>query len=99
MANVVAGLTICTPLDYLWDKSIARGHCINVAAFYRYAPMPNIFTDLAMLLLPLPLIWRLQTSRSTKIGLTFTFLTGSMCVLIAPNEMLYSTGANESLSV
>ncbi|KAL9077050.1 MAG: hypothetical protein Q9161_000683 [Pseudevernia consocians] len=78
IADVVAGITLCTPLRYLWDKSIVGGHCININAFYRYGPMPNIFTDLAMLLLPLPLIWRLHTSRSVKVGVTLTFLTGSI---------------------
>ena len=95
IADVVAGVTLCTPLAYLWDKSVPGGHCINIVAFYRYGPMPNAFTDLAMLLLPIPLIWDLHTSRHIKVGVTLSFLTGSMYVLGGPIEFLCSSNANE----
>lgn len=68
----------CQPLAYSWDKSIPDGHCINVNEYYRWITFPNIFIDAVILLLPLPVIWRLHISKSQKIGLTVTFLTGSM---------------------
>lgn len=37
----------------------------------------DIITDVAMLILPLPIIWNLQTTRNQKIGLTITFATFS----------------------
>lgn len=73
----VLALTDCTPLASKWDRSI-QGHCIYRIALYRYVSLPNLLTDFLMLGLPLPVIWRLHTGRSQKIGLTITFLTGSM---------------------
>lgn len=73
----VIALTDCTPLASKWDTSI-QGHCIDRVAVYRYVSLPNFLTDLLILGLPLPVIWRLHTGRSQKIGLTITFLTGSM---------------------
>lgn len=68
----------CSPVAYAWDKTIRGGTCINEQAYYRYISLPNVITDAVMLVLPLPLVWRLHTSLSQKIGLTVIFLTGSV---------------------
>ena len=78
---LVGGLTGslgCQPLAFFWNPTIPGGHCININAFFRWISLPNILTDVAMLVLPQPLIWNLQISRNQKIGLTVTFLTGSV---------------------
>jgi hypothetical protein len=48
---------------------------------FRYGSIPNIVTDVMMLILPMPLIWSLHVSPKVKIGLLVTFLLGSMSVL------------------
>lgn len=68
----------CRPLAYSWDKSIPGGHCMNINEVYRWINLPNILTDVAILVLPLPVIWGLHASKDQKVGLTVTFLTGSM---------------------
>lgn len=70
----------CIPIEYVWDKTIPGGHCIDINAFFLWASFPNILTDSVMLFLPLPVVWKLQTSNHVKLGLTLTFLTGSMYV-------------------
>ena len=45
---------------------------------YKYWSVPNIVTDVVMLILPMPVIWRLKISRAQKAGLTVTFLLGSV---------------------
>lgn len=78
IGTTVAGLLICRPLRYLWDHSIPGGHCFDINAWFRWASLVNIVTDVVMLILPLPVIWVLHTSKNVKIGLTITFATGSM---------------------
>ncbi|KAF1836192.1 hypothetical protein BDW02DRAFT_567243 [Decorospora gaudefroyi] len=68
----------CVPVAYLWDKSIPGGHCLQQAHMFRYGSLPNIVTDVAILVLPMPLIWKLHTSTRVKIGLLITFLLGSI---------------------
>lgn len=74
---------ICTPFSFHWDKSIPHGKCLNEFAMFIWIGIPSIVTDLAMIILPLPIIWGLQTSTSQKIGLTITFLTGSVGIVTA----------------
>jgi hypothetical protein len=71
----------CRPVAYLHDKTIPGGRCWNQALMFRYGSIPNIVTDVVMLILPMPLIWGLHVSFKVKIGLLFTFLLGSMWVL------------------
>ncbi|KAF2150163.1 hypothetical protein K461DRAFT_323616 [Myriangium duriaei CBS 260.36] len=82
VGGIIAGLVQCIPLNYVWNKSV-EGHCFDTTAYYRYASLPNTITDVFMILLPIPAVWSLHTSRSTKIGLTITFLTGSVGFIAA----------------
>lgn len=78
LGTTIAGFLMCVPLRYLWDKTVVGGHCFNINPLLRWGSLANILTDIVMLLLPLPVIWRLHTSRNIKIGLTITFATGSV---------------------
>lgn len=69
----------CIPLAKFWDKSLP-GHCINTNAFFRWISFPNILTDVGILVLPLPLIYGLHSTKNQKLGLVVTFLTGSTYV-------------------
>ena len=78
VGNTVALLSMCKPLQYFWDHTITGGHCFHIKERSCWASLINIITDVAMLVLPLPFIWKIHTSRSVKIGLTITFATGSL---------------------
>ncbi|KAI4257473.1 MAG: hypothetical protein LQ352_001637 [Teloschistes flavicans] len=77
----VACFLMCRPLAYLWDKTIVGGHCFDINLFYRWSAFPNIVTDVAMLVLPLPVVWKLHTSNNIKVGLTLMFAAGGIGLL------------------
>ena len=77
IANVLVITFQCKPIRFAWDKSLAGGSCISVLAFVRWSCVPNILTDVALLVLPLPYVWNLHVSTNDKIGLSTVFLTGS----------------------
>ncbi|KAL6232853.1 hypothetical protein BDW75DRAFT_216757 [Aspergillus navahoensis] len=70
----------CSPIQYTWDKEIPGGSCFNQQAFYRYVSLPNILTDLVILVMPMPIVWRLQTRLTQKLALTGVFLLGGLYV-------------------
>ena len=78
LAGVITAIAICRPFSYLWDQSISDGHCGNVIALYRYISIPNLFTDVCIIVLPLHGVWGLQAKIVHKIGITVTFLTGCL---------------------
>ncbi|OTB05030.1 hypothetical protein M426DRAFT_147117 [Hypoxylon sp. CI-4A] len=78
VADLITIFASCQPLSAMWESPEAsNAHCINLLLFYALATLPNIVTDLVMLMLPFPIIWRLQMATRFKTGLTFTFLVGS----------------------
>ena len=79
VVNCISAGVSCTPFAYNWDKTIPGGRCFaDINSWYLWVSFPNILTDVFMLILPLPVIWKLQMSRKNKVGLTVVFCTGSM---------------------
>lgn len=78
VAFVMAFSFACRPFSANWDLSRPDGACINKTALFIWASVPNIITDIIILVLPAPLIWRLHATTRLKIGLTITFAVGSL---------------------
>ncbi|ETI25459.1 hypothetical protein G647_02232 [Cladophialophora carrionii CBS 160.54] len=84
----VAGITFilvscfsCMPVAFYWDKSIEGGHCIDMMAFWFSFSGFNIVTDVAVWVLPMPVLWNLQLPRKQKISLVAVFALGGFgCV-------------------
>lgn len=78
IVDVIIALIMCKPIAFSWDKAIPGGRCGDIMAAYRWISVPNLVTDVAILILPLPMIWGLHAKLSQKIGLTLTFVTASL---------------------
>ncbi len=66
---------MCQPVQKAWKPDLP-GHCANLYAFFLGQAIPNIVTDVVLLLLPLPYLWRLQIQLPQKIALVSVFLLG-----------------------
>lgn len=51
---------------------------METLAWCRWSSVPHMISDVAILVLPLPLIWRLHTTLEQKVGLTAIFLLGGL---------------------
>ncbi|KAF2741961.1 hypothetical protein M011DRAFT_433877 [Sporormia fimetaria CBS 119925] len=77
LAVIISGFAMCRPFAFFWDKTIPGGVCGDIMAGYRYIGIPNLLTDIVLLVLPLPAVYHLHTNISVKLGLFFTFISGS----------------------
>ena len=68
----------CTPIHFFWTRTPITGHCINVQAFFIGQAISNIVTDVLIMALPLPQIWKLKLPRQQKIALSGIFLIGCL---------------------
>lgn len=58
-----------------------HGTCLNITALLISTAVLNIFTDIGILILPMPIVWRLQIQRSQKFAVSGVFLLGGfVCV-------------------
>ncbi|CRG88293.1 hypothetical protein PISL3812_05322 [Talaromyces islandicus] len=70
---------ICVPVQKLWYPQLP-GHCINQVGTWIANAASTIATDLAILILPIPQIWKLHLGKVEKIALTVTFSLGFFVV-------------------
>ncbi|OJJ55182.1 hypothetical protein ASPSYDRAFT_158775 [Aspergillus sydowii CBS 593.65] len=70
---------ICVPVQKLWYPQLP-GHCINQVGTWIANAISTIASDLAILILPIPQIWKLQLRAAEKIALTFAFSLGFFVV-------------------
>ncbi|KAJ5738593.1 hypothetical protein N7493_001748 [Penicillium malachiteum] len=73
---------LCRPLKYNWDTSIS-GVCGDRNAAYVVAGTMNLITDLMVMALPMPHIWKLQLGTAKKVALSGVFSIGLLVSIIS----------------
>ncbi|KAG8410067.1 hypothetical protein J3459_007766 [Metarhizium acridum] len=66
---------ICVPVEKLWRPAI-EGRCVSELGVWLANASSTIFSDVVILLLPIPQVWRLQLKTLEKVGLTLVFGLG-----------------------
>ncbi|KAL9581644.1 MAG: hypothetical protein Q9212_003776 [Teloschistes hypoglaucus] len=74
----IMGIVICKPIQYNSNRTIPGGHCGDIMSLFRWSGLPNLITDIVMIILPLPMVLKLQLPRSQKAGLALTFIIGGI---------------------
>lgn len=67
----------CEPVSYFWNKA-QEGHCIDEVKFFRGNGITNMLLDILTLILPLPMVWRLDLGLQQKIAVTGIFGLGTL---------------------
>ncbi|KAJ5045649.1 hypothetical protein EN45_030710 [Penicillium chrysogenum] len=70
---------ICVPVQKLWYPQLP-GRCIDQVATWVANAVSTIATDVAILLLPIPQVWKLQLRMSEKIAVLIAFSLGFFVV-------------------
>ena len=74
----------CTPIQFAWDHTIKGGKCIDFNTLCVSTAVIAIATDVAILCLPMPMIWALNVSKWRKLSIGGVFLLGGLYVLPSP---------------
>ncbi|KAI9850382.1 MAG: hypothetical protein M1838_005772 [Thelocarpon superellum] len=70
----------CQPINAWWIADV-NAHCMNDYDFLMAESGITILTDVWLLVMPMPLVWKLQISRQQKLALSGVFLLGGfVCV-------------------
>lgn len=75
VASIIVIFLICRPFSYSWDTS-QPGSCGNRNDMYIINGIGNMLLDIAILVLPLPTIWKLKLPTAQKVGLALIFSLG-----------------------
>ena len=77
IGSQIVVLVGCRPIPYFW-KQEGPGTCIDVQKYYLGQAVPNIITDLVLLIIPHPIVWRLQLPLPQKAALAGILLLGHL---------------------
>lgn len=73
---------ICVPVEKLWYPDLP-GHCIDQVGTWIANAASTLISDVVILLLPVPQVWRLQLRLAEKIALTLAFSLGFFVVFVS----------------
>ncbi|SMR56694.1 unnamed protein product [Zymoseptoria tritici ST99CH_1E4] len=82
LAALVVGFTECDPFPLYWQVLPAPGKCVEAQTQLIVLGVLNIFTDIMLLLLPLPTLLSLQTPWKRKLRLLMICTLGIFIVAI-----------------
>lgn len=71
----------CHPVRAAFDLS-TPGKCVDIVALYLCSAPVNVITDIAILVLPLPLVTAMRLDLRQKIGLIATFMAGIFVTIV-----------------
>ena len=72
-----ASLIQCLPLDYIWDRSV-KGYCLKIPLASTILAVFNILTDIIILIMPMPILWKMQIETKEKFQIMGMFLLGGL---------------------
>ncbi|KUI63082.1 hypothetical protein VP1G_10204 [Cytospora mali] len=85
--TVLIGFLICRPVSKNWDPTIP-GTCGDRIAGYTAVSVVNVIIDCMMLILPLPMIYNLQTKTGYKLCLFCIFGIGIVTIVFSVVRLL-----------
>ncbi|KAE8393535.1 hypothetical protein BDV23DRAFT_180596 [Aspergillus alliaceus] len=98
----IAFLVCCQPLSYYWTqyRDPNGGKCIfNLYPFYIGNAAANVATDAVILIVPIPLVWKLQMRTTQKILVSSIFLLGSFACVASIVRIYFMTFLSKSLDI
>ena len=78
IVSLISSHIQCEPFAYQWDKSILGGSCSKQLSFNRWVFLPCIPIDVAILVFPIPIIWKLQLAIHRKLSIIILFTIGNL---------------------
>lgn len=75
LSQVIVSLCRCVPLKGFWDHTV-KARCIPPYPQIWIFSAGNIFTDFIVILLPMPVLFKLNVPKTQKILLFFIFSLG-----------------------
>ncbi|EAW12310.1 putative integral membrane protein [Aspergillus clavatus NRRL 1] len=91
----------CIPIRAFWDIELqATAKCgVVVNNFFIGNAVPNIITDWALLILPMPYIWKLHRNTTQKIAICSVFILGGFICIISIVRLVVMLNAYKAPSI
>jgi hypothetical protein len=72
----------CFPIRTYWDPSVKNAHCLNQRKIFFSSLSLSIVTDLIILIVPIPLTWKLRMPLRKKIKIVLLLGAGGVATAL-----------------
>lgn len=76
VAVIFESFLLCRPFAFTWDKTIPGGVCGSTTHAYLAIAIVNLVIDLAVVALPMPILWSLQMPIGKKMAISAILCLG-----------------------
>lgn len=76
---LIETFALCRPLQFIWDKTI-DGECSGEDSVYLIVGIVNTVIDVCILMLPMPMVFRLQMTLTRRMSVAAMFSFGALWV-------------------
>ncbi|KAI8712803.1 hypothetical protein NCS52_01379500 [Fusarium sp. LHS14.1] len=87
----------CNPVDKAWTPA-KKGHCLDLRSFYYTSFGIKLVTDIVLFTQPIPMVWRMQLSRTKKIGVVLMLSLGLFVCVISIVRVTYISMLNTDVT-
>lgn len=81
VAVIFESFLLCRPFRFTWDKTIPGGVCGSSTDAYLSIAIVNLVIDVAVVVLPMPVLWKLQMPIGKKIAISAILSLGLLYVI------------------
>lgn len=78
---ILTAFFLCIPMEANWNPTIVDKTCIPIIPFYYGLQIPNIITDLLIIVVPIREVMRLQLNKKLKTGVIIMFALGMITLI------------------
>ncbi|KAI1416809.1 hypothetical protein F5Y13DRAFT_204156 [Hypoxylon sp. FL1857] len=79
----------CTPISYVWEPE-RGGFCINFGLQNLISGIINVITDIFLVVMVIPLVWKLHIAKQKKWLVLSTFVVASSACIVSIVRLFYS---------
>ncbi|RAL09234.1 uncharacterized protein BO97DRAFT_170054 [Aspergillus homomorphus CBS 101889] len=87
ISNTLVITFICSPIQKSWNPDLP-GTCINTKVLWLGCGTPTLIIDVLILLLPVPMLWRLHMKLVRKLLLVGVFLCGYLVIVVSIGRLI-----------
>ena len=81
LAFLMSIIFMCTPIKKVWETTIP-GTCIDNRKLWTGSAASSLIIDIIILVMPLPMLWKLQLKTIRKLQICAVFICGYLLVVI-----------------
>ncbi|CCD55779.1 hypothetical protein BofuT4_P153410.1 [Botrytis cinerea T4] len=99
IAMIIMGIFSCRPVRGFWMREEIPTVCMSEVTYLLAVAIPNVVTDIVLIIFPLPILWSLKVTMSHRIALSGIFLIGGFIVIISCLRLITVTQSNSNPDV